>query len=911
VITLLDDPKLSGNEFPANQSTASSLLVPPGLRRSRKLLAYKKEVSSPRERADAQLKTEIDLKSAHALAFQRPRASGKFLFVGKEKFLVRGVTYGTFRPGEEGAWYPDRASVQRDFSMMRDVGVNAVRVYTVPPRWLLDLAAGNELRLMIGLHWEQRLAVAQNVGAFLDDKAAVREAIIDITESVKNCANHPGVLCYAIGNEIPAAVVRWYGPRRVRNFLAGVYEAVKQEDPTVLVTYPNYPTTEYLELPFIDFLSFNVYLESKEQLSAYLARLQNLAGERPLVITENGLDSRRNGVDMQAATLEWQLQTIFESGCAGAFVYAWTDEWHCGGRDIEDWDFGLTTRDRRAKPALVSVARVFREAPFGAKKHWPRISVVVCSYNGGKTIDETLTALGRLNYENYETIVIDDGSTDDTALIAQKHGARLIQTKNEGLSNARNLGMKAATGELIAYIDDDAYPERDWLKFLAALFMRSDHAGIGGPNIAPRDDGLIANCIDHAPGGPVHVLLSDEVAEHIPGCNMAFRLDRLREIGGFDPRFKVAGDDVDICWRMQERGWTLGFSPAAMVWHHRRRSVGDYWRQQTGYAEAESLLAEKWPQKYNEAGHPNWAGRLYGRGVVNFFISRPRIYHGRWGTALFQSIYEPSIGLLSAIPLMPEWYFLVTLLGLLSLLALAWKPLFFVLPFFLLASVASLAQAGVAASRPMVNDQPVTRRLMMRILTGWLHLIQPLARLLGRIRHGVRPWSFRGILTTPVSLTHTQEIWSEDQRPLAERLTEIETVLLAKRGIVKKGGDFDGWDLEVCGGLFGSTRTLALLEEHVDAKQMLRLRVWSRLHPPAFWLLLLLCSLAALAAYDKAWLATFTLTVGALGIALIARAERARAMQTWLDAVAVCAAGQDGALKPRGKFAGVQDVVDK
>ena len=105
-----------------------------------------------------------------------------------------------------------------------------------------------------------------------------------------------------------------------------------------------------------------------------------------------------------------------------------------------------------------------------------------------QTIDETLTALSRLNYPDYEVIVVDDGSTDMTAAIARKHGIRLIQTENKGLSNARNLGMEAATGEIVAYIDDDAYPDPDWLKFLAASFMTTDHAGIGGPNLAPPEE---------------------------------------------------------------------------------------------------------------------------------------------------------------------------------------------------------------------------------------------------------------------------------------------------------------------------------------------------------------------------------------------------------------------------------------
>ena len=105
------------------------------------------------------------------------------------------------------------------------------------------------------------------------------------------------------------------------------------------------------------------------------------------------------------------------------------------------------------------------------------------------------------------------------------------------------------------------------------------------------------------------MLLDDRIAEHVPGCNMAFSRDTLLGLGGFDPQFRVAGDDVDLCWRLQERGWTLGFSPAAVVWHHRRNSLQAYWKQQCGYGKAEALLERKWPSKYNAAGHLAWSGR--------------------------------------------------------------------------------------------------------------------------------------------------------------------------------------------------------------------------------------------------------------------------------------------------------------
>ena len=84
----------------------------------------------------------------------------------------------------------------------------------------------------------------------------------------------------ADGNEIPASIARGLGPKRVQRYLRFVYHTVKEEAPDALVTYVNYPTTEYLQLPFLDFLCFNVYLESPEKLKVYLAKLQNLAGNR-------------------------------------------------------------------------------------------------------------------------------------------------------------------------------------------------------------------------------------------------------------------------------------------------------------------------------------------------------------------------------------------------------------------------------------------------------------------------------------------------------------------------------------------------------------------------------------------------------------------------------------------------------
>src|SRR5947209_19657844 len=139
----------------------------------------------------------------------RPRVQGKFIFVEDKKLYIRGVTYGTFRRDEEGREIHDPKVVEQDFAMMAANGINAIRTYTVPPRWLLDAAVQHGLYVMVGLLWDQYIAF------FDDDKQRVRAIEQRVRQGVRACAGHPAVLCYTLGNEIPAALVRWYGHSRV------------------------------------------------------------------------------------------------------------------------------------------------------------------------------------------------------------------------------------------------------------------------------------------------------------------------------------------------------------------------------------------------------------------------------------------------------------------------------------------------------------------------------------------------------------------------------------------------------------------------------------------------------------------------------------------------------------------------
>ena len=813
----------------------------------------------------------------------RPRVGGKFLFVGDEKLYVRGVTYGAFAPDARGNEYHDLAAIERDFAHMAAHGINTVRIpHTMPPRALLDIAARHGLRVMVGLSAEQY------IGYIIDRRGAPDIASL-IRRTVRRCAGHPALLCYALGNEIPAPMARWLGRRRVQRYLERLYRVIKNEDPDGLVTYVNYPTTEYLELPFLDFVCFNVYLESQERFEAYLARLQNIAGDRPLVMSELGLDAVRNSEAAQARSLDWQVRTAFAAGCAGVFVFSWTDEWYRHGHDVGDWAFGLTRADRSPKPALDPVREAFAEVPYAAGFPWPRISVVVCTYNGSRTIRDCLEGLGRLAYPDYEVIVVDDGSTDAAGAIASGYDVRLIQTANRGLANARNTGLQAATGEIVAYIDDDAHPDPHWLTYLAATFLSTSHAGVGGPNIAPPGDGPIAECVARAPGGPVHVLVTDREAEHIPGCNMAFRKSCLDAIGGFDPQFRTAGDDVDVCWRLQERGWTLGFHPAAMVWHHRRNSVRTYWKQQIGYGRAEAMLERKWPEKYNGPGHVRWAGRIYGSGLTHALgWRRPRVYHGVWGGAPFQSLYAPAPSLLGSLPQMPEWHLMTASLAAIAALSVAWKPFKLALPLLVCAVVPPIAQAWLSGVRARFDDGPArwSVRLRRRLLTAALHVMQPIARLRGRLNEGLTPWRRRGTLRPAPLWPVTASVWSEQWQEQEQRLRAMEAGLRADGASVLRGGRHARWDLEVRGGFFGAARLLMGVEEHSGGKQLIRLRWWPFVPVRGPLLTLVFAGLTFGATRDHAWVAAAVLSGGALLFAGRTLEQCTAAMATVRDAVA-------------------------
>ncbi len=797
----------------------------------------------------------------------RIATDGKFLRLGEERYLVKGVTYGTFAPDASGYQFPGRQQLADDFRLMASLGLNTVRTYTAPRRDLLDEAWRRGLRVMVGLPWSQHVA-------FLDDRHLRRQIRRELVSQIRELADHPAVLTFALGNEIPPGVVRWHGRVRIENYLRWLYEAAKEASPGSLFTYVNFPPTEFLDLSFFDLCAFNVYLHHEAALRAYLARLQHIAGTKPLLLAEAGADSVREGEAGQAEITSMHVRAAFEEGACGAIAFAWTDEWWRGGQPVEDWKFGLVDRNRDPKPAAAAVAAAFANAPFPPDKQatWPKVSVVVCAYNAADTLDDNLASLENLTYPNYEILLVNDGSKDGTGEVARKYRrVRVIDTPNQGLSAARNVGLAEATGDIVAYTDADTRVDRDWLTFLVQPFLTSDVVGSGGPNVVPPDDPPIAQCIARAPGGPAHVLLDDRTAEHVPGCNMAFRRDALLAIGGFNPIYLRAGDDVDVCWRLQARGWKIGFASSALVWHHHRASVKAYWRQQVGYGEGETWLMAHHPEKFLD-GHMLWHGRIYSPLPFVRSLWGTKINAGVWGTAAFPSVYRTDVHPFAFLPHSIKWQVLSSVLMVAGVIVAAtaahrWASIL-LLATGLVGVAATVAKNLAYALRSEIDSLPgvgpgsrsgAIRRLLVRVwyrsAVAYLHFLQPIARLRGRIR-GVlappevalpeaRPQTSRGprpslgemrraLLLITGSVTEDRfwsETWTSAERVLSQ-LTDWLRQSHALRTIEIDEGWSDDRDVSAFVGRWAWFDVRALVEEHAGGKALLRIS--THLRPTSF-----------------------------------------------------------------------------
>lgn len=229
----------------------------------------------------------------------------------------------------------------------------------------------------------------------------------------------------------------------------------------------------------------------------------------------------------------------------------------------------------------------------------PEVSVVVAARNASGVIGACLSSLAGQTFTAHEVIVVDDGSSDQTAAIAGAHGARVIRSEAVGASLARNLGLQHARGRIVAFTDADCTVPPDWIALLVAAIERTGATGAGGPqrNRFPAD---VAGADAFDAFFRLASVVSDytrsggglrEVA-HNASCNSAYLKTELLAVGGFAPGL-WPGEDVDLDLRLRSRGARLVFVPEALVHHHRPGTLSWFRRMMRRYGAAERRLVQR------------------------------------------------------------------------------------------------------------------------------------------------------------------------------------------------------------------------------------------------------------------------------------------------------------------------------
>jgi lipopolysaccharide/colanic/teichoic acid biosynthesis glycosyltransferase/GT2 family glycosyltransferase len=233
------------------------------------------------------------------------------------------------------------------------------------------------------------------------------------------------------------------------------------------------------------------------------------------------------------------------------------------------------------------------------------ISVVVPAYNAAKTIGNCVRALTQQNipHGGYEIIVVDDGSTDETAAVAEAAGAQVIRQPNQGPAAARNRGVEAARGDLILFTDADCEPAPDWIERMSAPFAAPDVSGAKG-TYRTRQRELTARFVQLEYEDKYDRLANQPRIDFVDTYSAAYRRAVFLENGGFDPVFSTASvEDQELSFRLSQKGYRLVFAPTAQVYHQHDRTLGEYIHRKFGIGYWKALLVRWHPEKVVRDSH--------------------------------------------------------------------------------------------------------------------------------------------------------------------------------------------------------------------------------------------------------------------------------------------------------------------
>lgn len=234
---------------------------------------------------------------------------------------------------------------------------------------------------------------------------------------------------------------------------------------------------------------------------------------------------------------------------------------------------------------------------------FPFISVVIPARNAASTLPACLGSLARQNHPSsrFEVLIIDGGSTDETATIAHAHEATVLPNPKISIATGRNLGVERARGDLIAFTDADCVLHADWLRRGASHLRDGAVAGVTGPIHLPASSGSFAQAVDGffalatVMGSSTHAREHETAREvdDFPSCNAIYRAEALRRVMPVDETL-YSGSDVAINYQLRQLGYRLLWASDVEVWHEKRSTLKSLWRQMTRYAIGRVQLGKRW-----------------------------------------------------------------------------------------------------------------------------------------------------------------------------------------------------------------------------------------------------------------------------------------------------------------------------
>jgi cellulose synthase/poly-beta-1,6-N-acetylglucosamine synthase-like glycosyltransferase len=218
---------------------------------------------------------------------------------------------------------------------------------------------------------------------------------------------------------------------------------------------------------------------------------------------------------------------------------------------------------------------------------YPFVSIVVGIRNEEKFIEECIKSLLNLDYprNSYEIIIVDGMSTDKTQDIVKKYPVNLLLNEQKNVAAARNLGVKSARGELVAFTDGDCKVDPHWLKTLVCEMQSApdEVVCVGGPNLIFDTDPVFGRVVGYAQesflGSGGSAQSKNSIKKHyvgsLPNCNAMYKKTAVQDAGGFDERF-IVGQDCDLNYRIGKKGNKFLYIPEAQVLHHRRGTLKSF-----------------------------------------------------------------------------------------------------------------------------------------------------------------------------------------------------------------------------------------------------------------------------------------------------------------------------------------------